>query len=84
MTPNKKIIYHSFLHGLGDLKLANSNVNDNYWSTLNNLEAGFIFAPYIPLFEDSSEFIPRRSLRSRYTQRDVNNSFYDIIEHDGA
>ena len=48
------------------------------------MEAGFIFAPYIVRWEDSSEFRPRRSLRSRYSQRIVDNSFYGIIEHDGA
>ena len=83
MTPNKKIIYHSFLHGLGDLKLvAPDGIIGRKSQTF--LEAGYIFAPYIPMTEPTEEFRPRRSLRSRYAQRVVDNSFYDIIEHDGA
>lgn len=88
MTPNKKIIYHSFLHGLGDLKLITPDgIIGRKSQTF--LEAGYIFAPYIPMTEpteptEPTEFRPRRSLRSLYAQRVVNNSFYDIIEHDGA
>jgi len=78
MTPNKKIIYHSFLHGLGDLKLVTPDGIIGRKSP--NLS---VFAPYIPRVEDSSEF-RTRSLRSRYARRVVNNSFYGIIEHDGA
>lgn len=48
------------------------------------LEDEYIFAPYIPMVEDSSEFRPRRGMMSRYAERVVNNSFYGIIEHDGA
>jgi len=83
MTPNKKIIYHSFLHGLGRLKLVTPDGIIG-WKSQTFLEAGYIFAPYIPMVEDSSEFRPRRSMMSRYAERVVNNSFYGIVEHDGA
>ena len=76
MTPNKKIYNHSFLHGLGELKFFGDKGN-------SYMEAGYIFAPYIPMAEPS-EFRPRRSMMSRYAERVVNNSFYGVIEHDGA
>lgn len=84
MTPNKKIYNHSFLGGLGKLKFFDEDGNLLCHKTQTYMEAGFIFAPYIPRVEDSSEFRPRGSLRSRYSQRIVDNSFYGIIEHDGA
>ena len=76
MTPNKKIYNHSFLHGLGDLKIIGRK-------SQNFLETGYIFAPYIPMTE-LTEFRPRRGMMSRYAKRVVNNSFYGIVEHDGA
>jgi hypothetical protein len=82
MTPNKKIYNHSFLGGLGKLKFFDEDGNLLCHKTQTYMEAGFIFAPYIPRVEDSSEFRPKRSLRGRYAQRIVDNSFYGIIEHD--
>jgi len=82
MTPNKKIIYHSFLHGLGRLKLVTPNGSIG-WKSQTFLESGYIFAPYTPMTEPT-EFRPRRGMMSRYAQRVVNNSFYGIVEHDGA
>lgn len=82
MTPNKKIIYHSFLHGLGRLKLVTTNGSIGRKSQ-TFFESGYVYAPYIPMI-DPSEFRPRRGMMSRYSQRVVNNSFYGIIEHDGA
>lgn len=82
MTPNKKIYNHSFLHGLGDLKLvAPDGIIGRKSQTF--LEAGYVFAPYIPMTE-LTEFRPRRGMMSRYAERVVNNSFYGIVEHDGA
>jgi len=83
MTPNKKIIYHSFLHGLGDLKLvAPDGIIGRKSQTF--LEAGYIFAPYIPMTEPTEEFKPRRSMMNRYAQRVVNNSFYGTVTIDRA
>ena len=82
MTPNKKIYNHSFLGGLGKLKFFDVTGNLLCRKTQTYTEAGFIFAPYIVRWEDSSEFRPRRSLRSRYTHRIVDNSFYGIMEED--
>jgi len=82
MTPNKKIYNHSFLGGLGRLKFFDVAGNLLCHKTQTYTEAGFIFAPYIVRWEDSSEFRPRRSLRSRYTHRIVDNSFYGIMEED--
>ena len=76
MTPNKKIRNHSFLHGLGDLKIIGRK-------SQTFLEAGYVYVPYIPMI-DPSEFRPRRGMMSRYAERVVNNSFYGIVEHDGA
>ena len=82
MTPNKKIIYHSFLHGLGRLKLFTPDGSIG-WKSQTYLEAGYVYAPYVPMI-DPSEFRPRRGMMSRYAERVVNNSFYGIVEHDGA
>lgn len=76
MTPNKKIYNHSFLHGLGDLKIIGRK-------SQTFLENGYIFVPCIPITEPT-EFRPRRSMMSRYAIKVLNNSFYGIVEHDGA
>ena len=80
MIPNKKIYNHSFLGGLGKLKFFDEDGNLLCYKTRTYTEAGFIFAPYIPRVEDSSEFRPKRSLRGRYAQRIVDNSFYGTME----
>ena len=80
MIPNKKIYNHSFLGGLGRLKFFDVAGNLLCHKTQTYTEAGFIFAPYIPLFEDSSEFRPRRDVASRYAHRIVDNSFYGTME----
>jgi len=82
LVPKKKIYNHSFLGGLGRLKLVTPDGRD-VWKSQTFLEAGYVYAPYVPMI-DPSEFKPKRSLMSRYAQRVVNNSFYGIIEHDGA
>ena len=82
MTPNKKIYNHSFLHGLGDLKLvAPDGIIGRKSQTF--LEAGYVFAPYIPMTE-LTEFRPRRSMMNRYAQRVVNNSLYGTVTIGGA
>ncbi|MDB4326255.1 hypothetical protein N9966_00420 [bacterium] len=83
MVPKKKIYNHSFLGGLGKLKFFDEDGNLLCYKTQTFLEAGYVYAPYVPMI-DPSEFKPKRSLMSRYAQRVVNNSFYGIIEHDGA
>lgn len=42
------------------------------------LEAGCVFAPYIPIGLEG-EFQPRQSVASRYATRLVNSNFYDTI-----
>ena len=42
------------------------------------LEAGFIFAPYIPMVLEG-EFQPRQSISSRYATKVVNPNFYGRI-----
>lgn len=84
MTPNKKICNHSFLHGLGEFKFFDDNGNLLCYKTQNFLEPGYIFVPYLPRIEDSSEFRPRRSMMNRYAQRVVNNSLYGTVTIDGA
>lgn len=46
-----------------------------------HLEAGFIYAPYIPVMIDqaSSTFIPSKEIMSRYTKI-VNSSLYGVIK----
>jgi len=79
VTPNKKIHNHSFLGGLGKLKFFDNNGNPIGHKTQNFLEPRYIFAPYIPLIEEPTEFRPRRSLRSRYARTTVNNNYFEIV-----
>lgn len=48
------------------------------------LEPGLIWVPYIPVFEESEEFRPRRSIKSRYATKVVNNSFYGVVNVNGT
>jgi len=45
------------------------------------LEAGYIYAPYIPLqiIENENDFKPRVGLKSRYSEVTVNNNFYGTV-----
>jgi hypothetical protein len=48
------------------------------------LEAGFIYAPYIPLqltqtIYDPNDFTPRKGIMTRYAKKMVNNRFYGVI-----
>jgi len=79
MTPNRKIKYHSFLHGLGKLKFVDAEGNLMIKSP-QHIEPGPLLIPMIL----EGEFRPRRGMMSRYAERVVNNSFYGIVEHDGA
>ena len=79
MTPNKKIYNHSFLGGLGKLKFFDEYGNLLFYKTQNFLEPRYIFAPYIPLIEEPTEFRPRRSLRSRYARTTVNNNYFETV-----
>ncbi len=84
MTPNKKIYNHSFLHGLGDLKLVSPD-GIIVRKSQTFLEAGYVFIDSSSsLMTELTEFRPRRGMISRYAKRVVNNSFYGIVEHDGA
>ena len=52
------------------------------------LEAGYIFAPYIPLqltpsVYDSNDFQPTEGVMTRYVTRTVNNRFYGNISVEG-
>jgi len=51
------------------------------------LEAGFIYAPYIPLqltqtIYDPNDFTPRKGIMTRYAKKMVNNRFYGVIRID--
>jgi len=48
------------------------------------LEAGYIYAPYIPLqltqtITDPNDFTPRKGIMTRYAKKMVNNRFYGVI-----
>lgn len=48
------------------------------------LEAGYIYAPYIPLqltqtIHDPNDFTPRKGIMTRYAKKMVNNRFYGVI-----
>jgi len=48
------------------------------------LEAGYIYAPYIPLqltqtIYDPQDFTPRKGIMTRYAKKMVNNRFYGVI-----
>lgn len=51
------------------------------------LEAGYIYAPYIPLqltqtINDPNDFTPRKGIMTRYAKKMVNNRFYAVIQID--
>lgn len=48
------------------------------------LEAGYIYAPYIPLqltqtITDPNDFTPRKGIMTRYAKKMVNNRFYGVV-----
>ena len=48
------------------------------------LEAGYVYAPYIPLqltqtITDPNDFTPRKGIMTRYAKKMVNNRFYAVI-----
>jgi hypothetical protein len=48
------------------------------------LEAGYIYAPYIPLqltqtIYDPNDFTPRKGIMTRYAKKMVNNRFYGVV-----
>ncbi len=48
------------------------------------LEAGYIYAPYIPLqltqtIHDPNDFTPRKGIMTRYAKKMVNNRFYGVV-----
>lgn len=48
------------------------------------LEAGYIYAPYIPLqltqtLQDPNDFTPRKGIMTRYAKKMVNNRFYGVV-----
>ncbi len=48
------------------------------------LEAGYIYAPYIPLqltatIQDPNDFTPRKGIMTRYAKKMVNNRFYGVV-----
>jgi hypothetical protein len=72
---NRSIIRHDFLTGEGR----------TIYKGRTTLEAGYIFAPYIPLQIQpiqTNDFTPSQEIRSRYATRVVNNRFYGSITVD--
>ena len=52
------------------------------------LETGYIFAPYIPMqiappIINENDFTPRKEIKSRYSNVQVNNNFYATIQLSG-
>lgn len=48
------------------------------------LEAGYVYAPYIPLqltqtIMDPNDFTPRKGIMTRYAKKMINNRFYGVI-----
>lgn len=48
------------------------------------LEAGYVYAPYIPLqltqtIYDPTDFTPRKGIMTRYAKKMINNRFYGVI-----
>ncbi len=48
------------------------------------LEAGYVYAPYIPLqltqvIYDANDFTPRKGIMTRYAKKMINNRFYGVI-----
>ena len=49
------------------------------------LETGYVFAPYIPMqivqpIINENDFTPRKEMKSRYSNVQVNNNFYGTIQ----
>lgn len=43
------------------------------------IDIGYVWAPYIPVYDYPEVFSPRRDLLSRYATKVVNNSYYGVI-----
>ena len=73
---NKGFIRHNFITGDG--------TNGVVIMGTRTLEAGYIYAPYIPMnleptIHNSNDFQPSREMVSRYTTTEVDNRFYSTI-----
>lgn len=79
MTPIKKIYNHSFLGGLGKLKFFDDNGILLGYKAQTFLEPGYVFAPYVPLIVEPSEFRPTQSIMSRYALTTVNNNYFESV-----
>lgn len=44
-----------------------------------SIEAGYVWAPYIPMTDLEAEFAPRLGLASRYATREINPNLYGRI-----
>ena len=75
MVPNKVLK----LHWLKEPKYTPTLIRGRTF-----LEAGYIYAPYIPMISEPTSvdngFTPSRSLESRYATKVVNNSYYGVID----
>ena len=68
----QSIIRHNFITGEGKCY--------NVYRTKSNLEAGYIWAPYVPMqVITNSEYTPRQSIQSRYASRMINNNLYGTV-----
>ena len=78
LEPKQWSPIHKFLTGEGGYEINGYPIVKGQ----SFLEAGYIFAPYIPLQVTpniSEDFTPSREIMSRYATRVVNNRFYGTI-----
>ncbi len=73
---NEGILRHDFITGKGKYY--------NVYKGVKSLDAGYIYAPYIPMtiestVYDPNDFQPSREVMSRYATTVVNNRFYGHI-----
>ena len=67
-----------------DFSVLQKIVNEIRDNTYEGLEAGYIYAPYIPLqlepiMVNENDFTPRKEMKSRYSNVQVNNNNYGTV-----
>jgi len=70
--------HHDFINGGHKWPICGTTETVIGFKGTSLLEAGYIFAPYVPVFLQE-EFQPRQSITSRYATREVNPNFYGRI-----
>lgn len=71
--------HHDFINGGHKWPICGTTETVIGFKNTTFMDAGFIYAPYIPVTDLESEFQPRLGISSRYATREVNPNFYGRI-----